>query len=125
MSKHLTRSTIIAVAGLGLTVPLLAQGRSAVSSAELDASVAARPAANRDAVRGFLATDQVKRVAGRMGLNPSDLSARVATLDQATLEEIAARTGIGDPTLAGGSEKVVISTTVIIIALLIIILVTK
>ena len=42
MSKHLPLSMLTAVAALGLTTPLLAQGRTAVSSAELDAAVAPR-----------------------------------------------------------------------------------
>ena len=125
MSKRLTLSMIMAVAALGLTAPLNAQGRTAVSSAELDAALAARPAGNRDAVREFLTTDQAQRVAGWMGLSPSELSVRVATLDQASLNLIAQRTGVGDPTLAGGANTIVISTTAIIIALLILILLVK
>lgn len=123
MSKYLPLSMITAVAALGLTTPLLAQGRSAVSSADLDAAVAARPAGSREAVRAFLATDQVRQVAGRMGVSASELSDRVATLDQASLDQIAAQMGVGDRTLAGGSEKIVISATLVIIALLILILV--
>ena len=82
-----------------------------------------RPAGNREAVRAFLATDQVRKVAARMGVSASELSDRVATLDQASLDQIAAQMGIGDRTLAGGSEKIVISATLVIIALLILILI--
>ncbi len=123
MSRHLTRSMIIAAAALSLTAPLHAQGRSAVSSAELDAAVATRPPGNREAVREFLATDQVQKVAARMRVSASDLSAQVATLDQAALDQIAEQTAVGDRTLAGGADTIVISTTVIIIALLILIII--
>lgn len=125
MSKRLTQSMFTAVALLGLAAPLHAQSRSAVSSSELDAAVSTRPAGNREAVRQFLATDQAQKMAARMGVSTSELSARVATLDQESLDAIAARTGVGDRTLAGGSETIVISTTVVIIALLIIILLVK
>ncbi|HEX7023979.1 MAG TPA: PA2779 family protein [Gemmatimonadales bacterium] len=124
MSKRLTRFMFTAVALLGLAAPLHAQSRRVVSSSELDAAVSTRPG-NREAVRQFLATDQVQQMAARMGVSTSELSARVATLDQESLDAIAARTGVGDRTLAGGSETIVISTTVVIIALLIIILLVK
>ena len=123
MSKHVKLPLFVAVAALGVTTPLLAQGRSAISSADLDAAVSARPAGNREAVRNFLATDQVRNVAGRMGVNASDLSARVATLDQNSIDQIAAQAGAGDKALAGGASTIVISSTVIIIALLILILI--
>ena len=123
MPKRITLS--LAAITLGLTAPLLAQSRSVVTGADLDAAVAARPAGNRDAVRQFLATDQVQTAAARMGVNPAELSARVGTLDQASLDQLAQRTGVGDPVLAGGDEKIVISATAVIIALLIIILLVK
>jgi hypothetical protein len=123
MLKHITLS--LAVVTLGLTAPLLAQSRSTVSGTDLDAAVAARPVGNRDAVRQFLATDQAQAAAARMGVNPAELSAQVGTLDQASLDQLAQRTGVGDPVLAGGDEKIVVSATVVIIALLIIILLVK
>jgi len=123
MSQDRKVSMLVAVAALGVTSPLLGQGRSTISSADLDAAVSARPAGNREAVRNFLATDQVRNVAGRMGVNASDLSARVATLDQNSIDQIAAQAGAGDKALAGGASTIVISSTVIIIALLILILI--
>jgi hypothetical protein len=125
MAKHLTLSMIVAVAALGFTTPLLAQSRSAVSGAELDAAVAARPANNREAVQQFLTTDRARKVAGQMGVNASELSARVATLDQASLNMLAERTNVGDRVLVGGANTIVISTTAVIIALLIIILLVR
>jgi len=121
MLKQLTPSMIMAVAALSLAAPLNAQGRSAVTGAELDAAVAARPIGNGEAVRQLLMTDQARKVAGRMGISPAELSVRVAALDQATLNRLAEQTGVNDRALAGGSS-VVIGTTVLIIALLVLII---
>jgi len=121
MSKRLTPSIVTAVAAISLAAPLHAQGRRVVSSAELDASVAARPATSRETVRNILLTDQAQQVASQMGVRPSELSARVATLDSATLNRIVERTGASDPALAGGAT-LVIGTTVLIVALLVVII---
>jgi len=122
MSKHLTPSMVMAVAALSLAAPLHAQGRNVVSSAELDAAVAARPATSREALRNVLLTDQAQRVASRMGISPSELSARVPTLDSATLDRIAERAATSDPALAGGDQTVTIGVTVLIVALLVLII---
>ena len=122
MSKCSSLSLLATVAALGVATPLVAQERSAVSGAELDAAVAARPGANREAVRTLLSSDRARQVAGRMGVSSAELSARVAALDGASLDRLALQAGVNDEVLAGGADKVVISTTAIIIALLIIIL---
>ena len=69
MSNHRTVSLLLAAAALGLTTSLHAQGRSAVTTAELEAAVAVRPAGTRQAVRDFLALPQVQKVADRMGVS--------------------------------------------------------
>jgi hypothetical protein len=125
MSKHVSLSFVIAFSALGLTAPLSAQVRSAVSSTELEAVVAERPGAVRQAVRDVLATDQAQEVADRMGMSVSSLSALVATLDEASLDRLAKMAGISEETLAGGADKIVISATTVIIVLLLIILVTR
>ena len=125
MSKHLSLSMVMAVAALGLTAPLSAQARSAVSSTELEAAVAERPSAIREAVRDFLATDQARAVADRMGVSVSDLSSRLAGLDEASLQRIAEMAGIGDKALAGGVDTIVITTTTAIIILLLIIILVR
>lgn len=122
MSKYRSLSLLAAAAALGVATPLVAQDRSAVSGADLDAAVAARPGANREAVRSLLSSDRARQVAGQMGVSPADLSARVAALDGASLDRLAQQAGVNDQILAGGDEKVVISTTVIIIILLVVIL---
>jgi hypothetical protein len=114
---------ILVVATLGASAPLAAQARSAVSSAELESAVlTAAPATNRAAVQSFLLNDRVTQAASRMGFRTADLAARVSTLDEATLSQVAGRVHAANLDLAGGNDTVVISTTAIIIALLIIII---
>ena len=125
MTTHRTLSLLVAAAGLGLAAPLQAQGRSAVTSAELEAAVTTRPAGTREAVRDFLAIPQVQKVADRMGVSTAELSAGVATLDQSSLDRIAQLGVVADRPLAGGDNTIVISTTAIIIGLLILILLVK
>ena len=123
MVKHRALSMIIAVAAFGVTVPLVAQSRSAVSGAGLDSAVAARPAANRDLVQRFLATDQARAAADGMGVSTTELSARVATLDPESMDRL--RAELSERGLVGGADTIVVSSTVVIIALLLIILLTK
>ncbi len=104
--------------------PLAAQSRSAVSSADLSSAVTEARSANRAAILNFLQTDRVMATAKDMGVNVDDLSGKVATLDDATLTQLAERTRAADLGLAGGAEYVVISTTLIIIILLVLILIT-
>ena len=125
MTTHRTLSLLVAAAGLGLAAPLQAQGRSAVTSAELEAAVTTRPAGTREAVRDFLAIPQVQKVADRMGVSTAELAAGVATLDQSSLDRIAQLGVVADRPLAGGDNTIVISTTAIIIGLLILILLVK
>jgi Skp family chaperone for outer membrane proteins len=125
MSKSFSLSMILAVAALGLTAPLSAQTRSAVSVAELDAAVAERPAAVREAVQEFLTTERGQEAADRIGMSASELSARVADLDEASLNRIAEQAGISDEVLAGGADTIVITATTAIIILLLVILLVK
>jgi Skp family chaperone for outer membrane proteins len=125
MSKSFWLSMILAVAALGLTAPLSAQTRSAVSVAELDAAVAERPAAVREAVQEFLTTERGQEAADRIGMSASELSARVADLDEASLNRIAEQAGISDEVLAGGADTIVITATTAIIILLLVILLVK
>jgi hypothetical protein len=104
--------------------PLAAQGRSAVSAADLRAAVTDIRGENQATVLRFLQHDRVIQTAKDMGVSTADLSARVALLDDATLNQIAERTHAADLGLAGGAEYLVISTTLIIIVLLLLILVT-
>lgn len=127
MPTHRTLFTILSSAMLGLSAPVVAQERSTISGSYLDAAVAAQPAGPRDAVRSFLASDQVREVAGRMGIDAATLDARVASLDDAALAQLPIPSSDeqeqGEP-LAGGQRYIVISTTAVIVALLLILLLT-
>jgi len=125
MSKRPAFSIIAAVAALALASPVLAQDRSAVSGAELDAAVLDNPAQRGVAVRQFLSTEQVQEVAEQLGVSATDLSAHVAAMDDATLARLAQQGGLDEQALAGGADTVVISTTAIIIGLLVLILLVR
>jgi hypothetical protein len=132
MSQRLSLSTIAAVTALGLASPAMAQQRSAVSAADLDYAAATSPAAAGDELRQLLSTDHVQKLAATLGVSATELSARVAALDDATLARLAHQGGLDEPALAelaldepalaGGADTVVVSTTAIIIALLVLIL---
>ena len=115
MSKIRTFSAVVSCLLLASAAPLSAQARTTVSSATLDAAVATAPATNRAAVTAALSSSHVLAVAGRMGISPAQLATRVASLDDASIQQL------NDRILAGGST-VVISTTAIIIVILLILL---
>jgi len=123
MSRSLLSTLLMAVAAVGMTVPLAAQTRSAVSIADLDAAVAERPSVVREAVRDFLTTDRAQEFADRMGTSVTELSAQVAELDTQALNAFAEQAGLSDEVLAGGDTLVITATTAIIILLIILILV--
>lgn len=125
MSMHQSLATIAAIAALGLASPILAQDRSAVSGADLDAAVVAGPAQGGETVRQLLSTEQVQKVVDQLGISATELSTRVAALDDATLARLAQQSGLDQAALAGGADTVVISTTTIIIILLVLILVAS
>jgi hypothetical protein len=125
MFKPLSLSMLVAVTAFGLTAPLSAQTRSAVSVAELDAAVAEQPAPVRAAVLEFLTTDRAQAVAAGMGMSVSELSDRVAGLDDASLNRIAEQAGVDDEALAGGADSMVISVTALLLIIIIIILLAR
>ena len=122
MSNRISLSTIAAIAALGLVSPILAQQRSAVSGADLDSAVVASAVQDREAVRRFLSIQQVQTVADQLGVSATELSARVAALDDATLARLAQQGGLDGPALAGGADTIVLSTTAVIIILIVVIL---
>jgi len=124
MPSHSVLSTIAAIVALGLASPALAQDRSAVSGAELDAAVLVSPAQGGEAVRQFLSTEQVQRLADELGVSATELSASVAAVDNATLARLAQQSRLDEQDLAGGADTIVLSTTAVIIILLILILIT-
>ncbi len=126
MSRRFLLSMSLSLAALSLTGPLSAQERSAVSSAELDAAIATKHVDSnaRGAIQHLLATDQGQEVAGRLGVSVSDLSNRVAALDDASLDRIADEAGLSQAAMAGGANTIVITTTTVIIVLLVVLLLT-
>ena len=125
MSRAFSLLILMAVCALSMTAPLAAQTRSAVSVADLDAAVAERPSAVREAVRGFLVTDRAQELAGRAGTTVAELSERVAGLDDGLLNGFAGQAGIPAEDLAGGADTIVITASTAIIILLLIIILVK
>jgi ABC-type Co2+ transport system permease subunit len=115
MSRIRIFVALVSGAVLAGAAPLSALTRSTANSATLDAAVATAPATARATVTAALSSSRVIAVAGRMGISQTELAARVAALDDASIQQL------NDRILAGGST-VVISTTAIIIVLLLILL---
>ncbi len=78
--------------------------------------------ADRQAIQSMLQRDDVRKIAGSVGLNIERASAAAAVLAGPSLEKLADQARVVNADLAGGSDKVILSTTTIIIVLLIIIL---
>ncbi len=123
-----TSTSVLAIAlTLIAAVPnVYAQAPHVASQAALDAAIQQhldQTATQRDAVLRVLNRQEVKDVAGRVGIDLRTATSAVAQLDGADLASAAAQAQQVDQALAGGQSKVVISTTTIIIALLIILLI--
>lgn len=105
--------------------PLLVNAETVVTGSELDAAMANRAdsdAASREAILNLLGRDEIRDVAGRVGVDLSRVRATVSTLSGEELREVAAQAQLANQSLVGGDEKVVIGSTVLIIALLVIII---
>lgn len=119
MSRQLSTFLLAAVAAVTLSAPLAAQSRSTIDAGTLDGAVAARPANNRAIVSSALTSSSALTTAASLGLSRSALETRIASLDDASAQQLA------EKILAGGDSTVVISTTAIIIGLLLLILLTR
>jgi len=122
-----TPTTVLAILlTLAAAAPRLhAQSPHVASQAVLDAAIQQHvddTAAQRAAVLRVLDRDEVKKVAGRVGIDLTTASTAVAAMQGQELAAAAAQAQQVDKALAGGASTVVISTTTIIIALLVIIL---
>ena len=118
MLKIIQGTMLVAIATIVMSAPLRAQSRSTADSTTLDAAVSARPVAGHSALTTALGSPEAVVAAGRLGLSPDELAARIAAIDESTAQQLS------DRVLAGGAN-VVISTTAIIIILLILILLTN
>jgi hypothetical protein len=122
-----TPTTVLAILlTLAAAAPRLqAQSPHIASLAVLDAAMqqhAAETAAQREAVLKVLDREEVKAVAGRVGIDLTTAATAVSSMSGQDLELAAAQAQQVDRALAGGASTVVISTTTIIIALLVLIL---
>jgi ferritin-like metal-binding protein YciE len=122
-----TPITVLAILlTLAAAAPRLhAQSPHVASQAVLDAAIQQhldQTAAQREAVLRVLDRDEVKAVAGRVGIDVTTAATAVASLQGDELARAAAQAQQVEQALAGGQSRVVISTTTIIIVLLVIIL---
>jgi ferritin-like metal-binding protein YciE len=122
-----TPTTVLAILlTLAAAAPRLqAQSPHVAPQAVLDAAIQQHldeTSAQREAVLKVLERDEVKAVAGRVGIDLSTAATAVASLSGEDLKAAAAQAQQVDEALAGGQSRLVISTTTIIIVLLVIIL---
>jgi len=122
-----TRISVIALLSvIALSLPAAAQQSRTADQAILDQAIAEhvrQTTDDREAVLRVLENDQVRRLAGQMGVDLKQAEAAVATLGDAELGAMAAQARAVNDALAGGQSTVTISTTLIIIGLLILILI--
>jgi len=122
-----TRISVIALLSvIVLSLPAAAQQSRTADQAILDQAIAEhvrQTTDDREAVLRVLENDQVRRLAGQMGVDLKRAEAAVATLGDAELGAMAAQARAVNDALAGGQSSVTISTTLIIIGLLILILI--
>jgi len=109
--------------------PALAQQASIVDGTALAEALAGRAAtevAQRDQVLRVLEREDVREVAGRLGLDMADAASAVAVLGGADLGQLAQHAGALEAAdLAGGASTIVISTTTLLLVIIIIILLAK
>ena len=122
-----TSTTVLAILlTLAAAAPRLnAQSPHVASQAVLDAAIQHHldeTTAQREAILRVLDREEVKSVAGRVGIDLTTAATAVAALQGDELAAAATKAGQVEQALAGGQSRVVISTTMIIIALLVIIL---
>jgi hypothetical protein len=127
MAMRGTRISVIALlCALSVSPSVSAQQRHAADQAILDQVVAdhvQQAGDDREAILRVLGFEQVRELAGRVGLDLKHAEAAVTTLDDVELGVIAARARTVNDALVGGQSHITISTTVIIIGLLVLILI--
>jgi hypothetical protein len=107
----------------------MAEQRHVVDAAALHQAVAdqaAKDQQNRDAVLNVLHQEQVRELAGRLGLDVTRAEGAVAALDGAELAQLADTARSADLQLAGGrGNTIVISTTALLLIIIIVILLVR
>ncbi|MEO5761749.1 MAG: hypothetical protein ABIR28_05485 [Vicinamibacteria bacterium] len=129
--KELAAATLIVTLGLG-ALPANAQGndkgvvvdRTAIEQALTEKAQADN--ASRDSIRTLLQREDVKAMAGNMGLDVRRAEGAVSTLQGADLDRVAAQAATANDLLAaGGRTTVTISLVALLLIIIIIILVTN
>lgn len=124
MTRLMPLSALLAIVALGADAPLVAQERSAITTAELTAAVGKAPSSRAEATRELLSGDQARKLAAAMGVSAEDLADRVGALDGVQLDRLGEQAGVNESLSMRRRDSVVLSTTAIIIILLVLILVT-
>ena len=121
------RRVLCATLAVMLTAPSAwAQQTHVIDKSALDQAVQRRVGqdqADRDAIRTFLQTPQVKSVAAKAGLSVEKAEKAVSTLQGDELRQAAGQARAVNQDLAGGATVVITTTTIIIILLLVIIII--
>jgi hypothetical protein len=110
---------------LAMVSPVYGQSSHTAPTTALDAAVqehVASRAADRETIQRLLTRPEVQAVAGDAGIDLRRVEDAIATLDDASLPEIAAQARQVEQALAGGQSRVTITTTTIIVVLLLLIL---
>jgi len=127
MAMRGTRIFVIALlCAFSVSPSVSAQQTHAADQAILDQVVAdhvQQAGDDREAILRVLEFEQVRELAGRVGLDLKHAEAAVTTLDDVELGIIAAQARTVNDALVGGQSHITISTTVIIIGLLVLILI--
>jgi len=119
-------SVIALLCAFSVSPSVSAQQRHAADQAILDQVVAdhvQQAGDDREAILRVLEFEQVRELAGRVGLDLKHAEAAVTTLNDVELGVIAAQARTVNDALVGGQSHITISTTVIIIGLLVLILI--
>lgn len=123
--KELAVATLIVSLTLG-SLPARAQDTPVVvDRAAMEQALSGRAqadATDRDAIRTLLRRDDVRAMAGELGLDVRRADTAVATLEGRELQSTAARARAAHEMLAGGAQTIQISVVTLLLIIIIIIL---
>jgi hypothetical protein len=125
MRITITPVAVLLLPVMFLSAPAFAQQARVADAAVLQRALDDRVAteeAQRETVRRVLDRDDVRELAGRMGLDLTDARSAVATLSGVQLAQAADRAAGLETALAGGQATIVISLTTLLLIIIIIIL---
>ena len=123
--KDLVAGTLAVVLGLG-SLPAHAQERGVVvDRTAIEQAVSNKVRSDegeRAAIRTLLQRDEVKQVAGELGVDLRRADSRVASLEGKRLHETAAQATAANDALVGGTTTIQISVVTLLLVIIIIIL---